>query len=68
MIFKQNTANGHNSVNNVGEVMAPYVCKLSDHALYLHFVIIPQRVLDVLSGHDFLTKIYKRAKFRTERK
>ena len=45
---------------NVGGVTVLDLCKLSGDALYLYknFLKIPQRVSELLSGHEIMTKIY----------
>ena len=58
-IFKLKTTTGHNSVNNVGQVLVLNFCTLPDHAFYLYHIFkISQRVSEVLSRHEKFTKGY----------
>ena len=57
--LKLETTSGHNSVNNVGQVLVLNFCTSPDHAFYLYHIFkISPRVSEVLSRHEKFMKGY----------
>ena len=67
MVFILKITKGNNFVN-VFRMSIIDPCTSSDDALnlFILFAKISQRVSELLIGHNFLTKIFKRASFRKE--
>ena len=67
-IYILKITNEHNAIKNKWNYVCLFVCvccffnlrTLSDYALYL-YQVLRKYVKELLSGHDFYTKIYKGA-------